>query len=127
MRVSLLIQILGDAVDPSKAEGLFDRVIVRNTGLFGLPPVVNQPDFIRTAVMLCQPLSPIVSIGNIQRRGYVHGLFGTPISQLVTRRANYGSSVARGGCGAEPSRSDWFVRVSAPTADGDSRVRLNRC
>ena len=76
MSVSLLIQILGDAVDPSKAECFFDRVIVRNTGLSGLAPVVNQPDFCRAAVMLCQPLSPIVSIGYIQRLGYIHGLFG---------------------------------------------------
>jgi hypothetical protein len=39
--------------------------------------------------MLCQPLSPIVSISYIQRLGYVHGLFGTPISQLAIRRANW--------------------------------------
>lgn len=38
--------------------------------------------------MLCQPLSPTVSIGYIQCLGYVHSLFGTPISQLAIRRAN---------------------------------------
>src|SRR5579864_7531748 len=57
-----LVDFLDLAVDPSKAQRLFDRLFVGNSWLAGFVLVVNEPDFIALVMILPEPSAPLAPV-----------------------------------------------------------------
>ena len=60
------VQGLGDAVDPSEAQGLLDRIVVGDGGLFGLLCGECEPYLGSVGMVLLEPLAPFAALIRIE-------------------------------------------------------------
>src|SRR5262249_2893781 len=70
----LIIYPFDEAIDPSKTQSLFNRVVIWNARPFAGLLIIDEPDFGLCLVVLFQPGSPLLAIGSIERFGYLHVL-----------------------------------------------------
>src|SRR5713101_3288185 len=59
--IGLIINALDRAIDPTKAQRLFYRLLVTNARFSRGLLVIDQPDFLVVAMVLCQPFAPLIS------------------------------------------------------------------
>src|SRR5258708_35381157 len=59
--VGFLVAALVDAIDPTEAQGLFNRLLIGNARFSSGLLVIDQPDFLVIAMMWCQPHAPFLS------------------------------------------------------------------
>jgi hypothetical protein len=53
------------AVYPAEAYGLFNCIVIWDSGFVGVFLIVDQPDFFLAAVVFLQPSAPVISIGHV--------------------------------------------------------------
>jgi hypothetical protein len=65
-KVAVFVESLDDAVDPTETESLFDGGLVANTRYAGVRLVKNKPDLALGLVVLIQPGSPSLPLGEMK-------------------------------------------------------------
>lgn len=82
----VLIQRLEGAVNPAKAQGFLNSVVVFDARLTGPFFGVDQPDLFLSLVMLAQPLTPVLAMSYVESFGYFHFTFRMIYRSLWTIR-----------------------------------------
>src|SRR5437764_3013475 len=73
-RIRLQVDTLDHPINPAKAQRLFYGLLVTNTRLPGRLLVIDQPDFLVLAMMLCQPFAPLIPSSDKQSLTNFHVL-----------------------------------------------------
>src|SRR5207248_5695414 len=86
LRERVAVDRLDDAVDPAEAEGLLDRVVVRDARPAGVLLVVDEPDLGLGPVVLREPGAPLLAGGDVQRLAYFHVAPSAAVEDTDRRR-----------------------------------------
>ena len=113
LRELFVVDPLDDAIDPAEAQGLLDRMVVRNARPTGVFLVVDEPNLGLRLVMLREPGAPFLPAGYIQRLAYFHFVLSAAVEDNDHRR-----TVASwpGGAKSFNLRSTNHVEKHAPAA-----------
>src|SRR5437868_7942995 len=87
--ISIAIDALNRAVNPTKAKRLLNRLLVRDASFPRRFLIVNQPDLLFLLVVLRQPHPPLLSARNQQRFTNIHEEISLSCIQLVGFRRHY--------------------------------------
>src|SRR5262249_15831289 len=86
LRELLVVDPLDDAIDPAEAQGLLDRMVVRNARLTGMFLVVDEPNLGLRLVVLREPGAPFLRAGYVQRLAYFHFVLAATVADNDRRR-----------------------------------------
>src|SRR5262249_26978231 len=75
-------------IDPAEAQGLLDRMVIRNARPTGLFLVVDEPNLGLRLVMLREPGAPFLPVGYIQRLAYFHFVLAVAVEDNHRRRTS---------------------------------------
>jgi hypothetical protein len=80
LRELFVVHPLDDAIDPAEAQGLLNRLVVRNARPTGMFLVIDEPNLGLGFVMLREPGAPFLAAGYIQRLAYFHFVLSAAVA-----------------------------------------------